>query len=478
MNRLTTFSLIIALVFALVAFGACASGGDDDDDRAAVPTDDDDDDLFPGDDDDDDDTGDDDTADDDTADDDTGDDDTGDDDTGDDDTPPAEVTVFPADGATDVPLNTYVQLVSDDVEFDPADIDFTLGVVGADVQGLEQFSLDHLTYTFYPGQLLVEGVTYEIHFTYDEADYMSTFTTIDSAGPITLTGNADAAAGEFYGWMVEPDDVLVPDGFGDLLLPFIAGWNFVLAPAFVGSDDKEIGFTYIGGGYAVDFNGDEDYEQDFASVGYVWPGYITGDYMLLAGSLDIEVYGYTIPIDLFFGTAMVGDDGGDPILEDGYLGGATHDCDALIDAFPYLEPIINGFCQEETGIYAAGTFHGTFNPLPDVTVEMVAIGPDGLDIEFDPGLPSYDGTVNPLNFLVELWDGDGELIFSSGDDVEYFDGFSFPDCCTEVGPNHYTFTELHYDWPETVVMTPGDYTMRFVAGSYGVQENFNVPETE
>ena len=474
--RFWSYLLVLGAIFTLMlAVLACGCGGDDDDSSRMPIGDDDigfDDDLI------DDDMLDDDTVDDDTVDDDTVDDDTVvdddtivDDDTGDDDIWPDELEITPEDGAIDVPLNTAIKIVADGDPMDPDELDFELMDGLSPIGGLQQFTLDYQTYYFFPEALLQEDTTYEVHVTYLEEDYTASFTTLADAGNISLVGNADAAAGEFFAFQLIPDEVIHPSLFSALILAAIESIDMVIAPTHVSADGKEFGQATFGGGWGYDF-GSGSLEQDYSSFGYAYSGSIAGDNLAFNGSMTINYQGIDLPVDVFFGSGTIGEDAGNPIIEDAFVAVATHDCDALVAAFPYMETLINMICDEETGIFAAGEFHGIYNPIPDRTIEVTTFSDTIVEITVDPPLKSYHDSVNELNFLGEIYDDDG-LLISTADDPS---GIQFPDCCTQVGPNHYTFSKISFMMPVGWSFDPGDYTVRASAGLYGFEDEVTVSE--
>ena len=78
--------------------------------------------------------------------------------------------------------------------------------------------------------------------------------------------------------------------------------------------------------------------------------------------------------------------------------------------------------------------------------------------------------MNPMNALFEIYDDAGELVLTSSDNL---DGIEFPDCCTEIGPEWFSFSEAKFNIPETAAKEPGDYTLRFYMGLYGLESVFS-----
>jgi len=409
--------------------------------------------------------------DDDTTDDDTSDDDTTDDDTGDDDTAlPPDVTVSPANGDQDVPLTAIVIVQSTD-PLDPETFALTLSDGINDVTGYEKFTADYTTYYFYPSQLLAEDTEYTIAFTIDESDYATDFSTIENAGDIPIQPNSGAEPGEYYGFQIVLDEVLQPAALNELILFVINQMNFLISPIFMETSSKETGTVDFSGGEATDFDGDGNLELIYGAAGYQYGGTITGNNLSMSGPFEFEIRDTLVLVDLFFLSGILDEDGeGNPYISEGYLAIITTDCESIKQAFPELALFIDLICDEETGLYAYVAIHGDFNPIPDLLFDAPVTSADRIEMAFDPPLYSDWPGVNPLNARFEVYQGE-TLAFSSDD---YLDNVEFPDCCTQIGPDWYSFSEAAFNIPEELTLAPGEYTLRYYMGLYGVENDFVV----
>ncbi|HPQ67568.1 MAG TPA: Ig-like domain-containing protein [bacterium] len=456
--------LILVSIFSLFFLMSDCDCDDDDDDN---------DDSGGGDDDDDNDT-DDDLIDDDIFDDDTSDDDftppnfvIGDDD---DATPPEEITVFPADEQTDVPLNTIVYIQSTEA-LDPEDFAFTLTDGAQSVEGFAQYSFDYSYYYYYPDQLLAEDTQYAVRFTMGGVDYETTFSTIVSAGEIDLPGNAGGGPGEYFSFIIEPDEILQPAALEQVILLGLSQIDLMVAPVFVETISKETGTLTLSGGEARDFDGDDIWEQNFAALGTQYAGQIAGDRLAMSGSFPLYLRDVEIDIDLFFLSGRVELDEYDhPTLPEAMVALATYDCEGLSEAFPYMVPLVNLICDEENGMFALATFHGTYNALEDLFFDAPDVTADRIEVNFDP--PQYLRTPDPVpgNALFEVYQGE-QLIVTSRDNEA---GVEFPDCCTQLGPEWFSFSEVAYQLPDGVTLAPGSYTLKFHLGMYGFEADFDI----
>jgi len=454
--RTGRFCLFFAvLVFFLACQVSCAGGcggcdyGEDasDDDSDGLPTDDD--------------TGDDDTTDDDTADD-------------DDVTLPDEVTVSPADGEQGVALNASVSITTT-AGLDPATFDFSLSGDSETVQGLEQYSNDQNGFYFFPEDLLSENTNHHINFTYQEVSYTTEFTTVQSAGEITISGNSEANPGGFFGFKVTPVEILYPAQFSNLILAALGFMDFLIAPVFVASETKDCGTVSLGGGEAADFDEDGNFELNHGAAAHQFTGQICGDYMSMSGSFEFELRDVLVTVDQFFLSAVIRQDGfGNPMIEEGYVAFTVNDCAALAEAMPGLAGLIETICNEETGLFMFTRLTGYYNPLPDLAFDPAAVTADAIGVSFDPPLYSNWFRINPLNARFEIYQSDA-LVLTSAD---FADNIEFPDCCTEVAPDWWSFSNALFNVPAGETLDPGDYTLRYYIGLYGGEEDFTVGDDD
>ena len=470
-SRFIVVSAALFLLFSVIFLVGCDCGCDDDDDSDRMPMDDDtsDDDTFSPIDDDT--VTDDDVVDDDTVDDDTVDDDTVDDDSTDDDTVlPPEVTISPGDGEQDVSLNTAV-IISAEIPLDPETLDFHLSTGLTEIEGQEQFSHDGLQYYFYPSALLDENTEYTVNFEFEGDLFATNFDTIESVGEIPIAGNAGAAPGEFFGFTIEPVDILQPAGLSELILYALDSFEFIIAPVFLEVSGKESGLISFAGGEAKDFDGDGNLEQNYSSAGLQYGGWISGSYLSMSGSFTVEIREALITANLAFFSATIEDDGlGNPSIPEGKVAVTTYDCEGLKQAFPYFEMLIDFICDPEQGLFGFASFQGNYNPIADLAFDPPVITEDDIEVTFDPPLYADHPAINPLNANFEIYQ-DSELVLSS---MDYLDNVDFVDCCTEIGPEWFSFSDVVFHLPEEIPLTPGDYTLRFFIGVYGMQTDFTV----
>ena len=416
--------------------------------------------------------GDDDTADDDTADDDTVDDDTVDDDTADDDddTPlPEGVDVEPEDGAADVPLIGALSITSD-LPLDPATLAFSFTDGVNIVPGTEKFSLDERSFYYFPDRLLDPAASYVMNFTLDDASYQTDFTTLSDPGVASLTGNADAAPGEAFGWKIIVDEVLVPSAFTEAIRVMLGTLDFLVAPIFL-DVETQIATLSAGGGEATDFDGDTFLEINHGATGYQWDGELNGQYFSFAGSFDVEIRDTLITVDHFTVTGLLGENEDEELeIVDGYVSVGSTDCAGWIEAFPYLQWLIDQICFEDYGLFAYVNIHGEYNPLPDIAFDPPLAASDSIEVSFDPALFSMWSGVDSLNTRFEVYQ-EGSLVLTSYGTP---DAVEFPDCCTQVDVDWYSFTTARFNIPAGSELAAGDYTLKFQIGGYGFESDFTI----
>ena len=465
MSRTPLVCFLVLLGIFLFAFGGmagCNCGDDDDDDDRMIDDDTADDDSI------DDDATDDDATDDDATDDDATDDDATDDD--DDDTVPDDVTIDPPPGQSDVALNDAVSIVADE-PLDPALINFSLSDGETSVAGIEQFTADLLSFFFFPANLLEENTTYTVEFDYDGEPVATDFSTVEDAGEVDLIGNADATPGAAFALEVVLDEVLEPTGITALVQVLFSTTQLLIAPSFVDTGAKADGTVMFAGGEGADFDGDDIFELNHGALGIHLGGEITGDFVSLMGPFTFDLRGVSVEVELASFTGVVGEDGlGNPVIDDGLVSVATHDCENLATAFGFLSGLVDLICDEEAGLFFSASFHTEYRALGDLAFDPPVVAPDTIEVGFDPPLYTNYPGVQPLNTVFEVFQ-DGGLVLSSND---HPDAISFPDCCTEVEPDWYAFSNARFDIPVAAQLTPGDYTLRFLMGLHGLETAITV----